>query len=219
MRHWGYVITAFYALIVMGLLVPGAYILSGHLSWSALESFYSEWMVWLVMAMLVGGQALLLFLSVDTTKRRFTPRTHVAVSIATSALLVALLSFAAFWTLASGIVGDEMDKESIFRWIDSRGEVLAWWAGLWAFWSVIFFIYFRKMAKPLDVMLSILLKGSVLELLVAVPCHILVRHRDDCSAPIVTGFGIATGVAIMLISFGPGVLFLYKKRLDEYGKR
>jgi len=55
--------------------------------------------------------------------------------------------------------------------------------------------------------------------LVAVPCHVIVRRRDDCSAPIATSFGIVTGIAVMLLSFGPSVLLLYKKRLDAYGNR
>jgi hypothetical protein len=56
------------------------------------------------------------------------------------------------------------------------------------------------------------------KLLIAVSCHVIVRHREDCCAPVFTGFGIATGMAIMLLSFGPSVLFLYKKRMKQYEK-
>ena len=56
----------------------------------------------------------------------------------------------------------------------------------------------------------------MLQLLIAVLCHIIVRQRGDCSAPFVTGFGIATGIAVMLMTFGPSVIFLYQKRLGEY---
>jgi hypothetical protein len=55
------------------------------------------------------------------------------------------------------------------------------------------------------------------QLLIVVPCHIIVR-RQDCCAPMVTSFGIATGIAVMLLSFGPSALLLYKKRLEEYRK-
>lgn len=86
-------------------------------------------------------------------------------------------------------------------------------------WGVVFYLYFRNSSEVVTRIISWLLKGSILELLVAVPCHVIVRRRHDCSAPMVTSFGIVTGIAIMLLSFGPSVLFLYKKRLDAYESR
>jgi hypothetical protein len=35
---------------------------------------------------------------------------------------------------------------------------------------------------------------------------------------ILTGFGMVTGLAIMLLCFGPAVLALYKKRLERHSK-
>ena len=69
---------------------------------------------------------------------------------------------------------------------------------------------------PVTRAVSWLFRGSILELLVAVPSHVIVRRRHDCCAPMVTGFGITSGIAIMLISFGPSVLLLFKKRMEGY---
>ena len=82
-----------------------------------------------------------------------------------------------------------------------------------------FYFFLRNTSEIVNRVTSWLLRGSILELLVVVPCHVIVRRRHDCSAPMVTSFGIITGMAIMLLSFGPSVLFLYKKRLEAYASR
>ena len=58
-------------------------------------------------------------------------------------------------------------------------------------------------------------KGSLAELLVAVPSHILVRWRGDCSAPLGTFIAIAAGFAVLLLSFGPGVFYLFAARVKN----
>ena len=105
------------------------------------------------------------------------------------------------------------------EWRSVQITLLGWLVTLWAIWSVVFYLYFRNAGALVERIVSWLLKGSVLELLIAVPCHVFVRHREDCSAPAVTSFGIVTGIAVMLLSFGPSVLFLYKKRLGAYKRR
>ena len=219
MRNWGILITIFYAMIVIGLLVPGyAFIAGMKPPWEdTLRVLYSEWLVWFWVVLVVSGQAILLFLSVDTTRQRISPRTHIGISYITGAALMALLTFAAIWSGAAGVLGDNIfDDEGNLLLLDTRAKPLIYWGVLWAAWSIIFFGYLKDSPKPLARVIAWLLRGSVLELLIAVSCHVIVRHRDDCSAPIATSFGIVTGIAVMLLSFGPSVLFLYKKRLDKF---
>ncbi|HMF91788.1 MAG TPA: hypothetical protein VKL40_14175 [Candidatus Angelobacter sp.] len=213
MRHWGIVITIAYILIVLCLLVPGAtLILKGQAS---LLAPYTEWVTWIPIAIVVIGQALLLFLSVDTSWRRLKPRSHILVSCLVAGTLLALLTGAAIFSLGVGIWGDRFGG----RFFDSGVNIVLCWGALWVAWLVVFYLYFRNSADVITRGTSWLLKGSILELLIAVPAHVVARRRDDCSAPVVTSFGIATGLAIMLLSFGPSVLLLYKKRLDQYANR
>jgi hypothetical protein len=220
MRKWGILITIFYAVIVVGVLIPGAGLIVGTPeSWEefarGLRETYQEWLLWVPIGILVCGEALLLFLSVDTTQKRLKPRAHILVSCAVAGILTALLVSAVIWSLGYALRGDKFWG----NFFDKETNILASWGALWIVWGVVFYVYLRNSSVAVTRILSWLLKGSVLELLIVVPCHVIVRRRHDCSAPLATSFGIATGIAIMLLSFGPSVLFLYKKRLDEYSTR
>lgn len=219
MRKWGIVISVFYALIVLGLLVPAAVLFVGPSDWSdfseGILAAYREWLVWIPIVIILGGQALLLFLSVDTSQKRLKPRAHILVSCTVGALLTAVLASAVIWSLGFAIRGENFWDPYFHK----RTDTLLFWAALWLLWAVFFYFYLRNSSAIVTRIISWLLKGSILELLIVVPCHVIVRRRHDCSAPMVTSFGIATGIAIMLLSFGPGVLFLYKKRLDAYPSR
>ncbi|HEV2298360.1 MAG TPA: hypothetical protein VGR72_07570 [Candidatus Acidoferrales bacterium] len=220
MRRWGIVITVFYFLILIVLLVPAACLLAaGEIpSMSDLikgvGSALAHWLIWIPIVAVVSGQALLLFLSVDTSQQRLKPRTHIRVSIIATAMLLGLLSFAAIFSLAVGIRGDAI--LNVFPESDaaSQAVVLGAWAFLWLIWGIVFQIFYRDSSEWVTRATSWLLKGSVLELLIAIPSHVIARRREHCCAPTITSFGIATGIAIMLLSFGPSVLFLFKKRMD-----
>ena len=71
-----------------------------------------------------------------------------------------------------------------------------------------FFIYFRPT-----------LNSKRLCSLVAIPSHMIVRRRDECCAPAVTAVGIAAGLIIMLLAFGPSLYFLFKKRFERMKPR
>jgi len=221
MRKWGILISVFYAVIVIGLLVPGAIILGGAtdslgtILSTDLTGVLKNWLSWVPIAVVLSGQALLLFLSVDTTQKRLKPRMHIAISVMVSSMLVALLVFAGLSAIGAAAYHDQfLDK----FWANT-GQVFAIWVALWIVWALVFYLWSRNSTAIAGRAVSWLLKGSVLELLVAVPCHVWVRRRGDCSAPVATSFGIVTGVAVMLLCFGPSVLFLIKKRLDGYAVR
>jgi hypothetical protein len=216
MRRWGVVISLVYALVVLGLLVPAvAPMLTGDTALrdyaGNLKTIYAEWGVWIPIGVVLIGQAALLFLSVDTSWRRLKPRTHLGVTCTVTGALVGLLTFAVI--VSCGVTA----KESFLDFM-GWGLAIAAWAVLWALWAVVFYLYFRGSSRAVSQAVAWLLRGSILELLIVVPCHVIVRRRNECCAPIVTSFGIVTGIAVMVLSFGPSILLLYKKRLDDYGR-
>jgi hypothetical protein len=222
MRKWGFLITAFYVSVILFFLLP----LTGFLaeydlgdsftdSWPPVDGdfFIEVWPAVIWIAVLILGQMLLLFLSVDTSFRRIQQRRHIGVSIATVALMVGMLTGVAIWSVIVAISGDEAFDNNEVAW--SIG-FLAAVALSWLCWTFVFRTYKVGDSERLNKLIGWLIKGSILELLIVVPCHVIVRQRGDCSAPLVTGFGISTGIAVMLLAFGPSILYLYQKRLASY---
>lgn len=144
MRKWGIVVSVFYALIVLGLLVPGAVFLAGYSRWPELyegvRGTYKEWAVWVPIAVVLSGQALLLFLSVDTAQKRLKPQAHILVSCTVTAMLCALLTFAAIYSLGSADSGDKFGEEHL----NTAAQALGFWGILWVLWGILFYLYFRN---------------------------------------------------------------------------
>jgi hypothetical protein len=113
------------------------------------------------------------------------------------------------------IWGDDI-LDGYFNWAS-----LAFVIFCWIVWLFVFYRFYRDVeAKTLFQRITTwLIRGSIVELLVAIPSHIIVRRRDECSAPGVTYLGIAAGLVIMAVAFGPGLYFLFLQRFERMKPR
>ena len=220
MRKWGLVVSFFFAAVVLVLLVPAGLVLAWSSTPTAADfgNLYRAWGTWVCAGVVIAGGILLLWLKVDTTQKRLKPRTHLLVSVFTTALLMAILTLSIIAAILVGVRGDDVFK--LLPEPDSAASAAlpVAFAIPWLIWGILFYRLWRDSDDPITHAVRWLFRGSVLELLIAVPAHVIVRRRHDCSAPAVTSFGITSGIAIMLISFGPGVLLLYKKRMEKYAR-
>ena len=224
MRRWSVVIAAVYAAILMILVLPIAVVIANNHSpfWSGVLSDVRDvseaWETWVWAGALIGGQCALLFLSVDVSPQRLKPRTHILLTLVVSGVLLLMLVAAGGISLAVGVLGEDYD-----RFYANAALTIGVVVTMWVLWGVIFHFHTHRTENgtrtTLQKSTDWLFRASVLELLVAVPSHVFVRRRQECCAPGITSLGIATGIAVMLLSFGPSVLLLYKKRIDDHKPR
>jgi hypothetical protein len=167
---------------------------------------------WGVAAVFAAGQAVLLAVPADLARERPVARRRLLIPVIATGIFLCLLMLAGLGSLLLAITGDKADRE-----IGTTLLCLIPLPFLWSVWAWVFYVFFKTddSGRLVTRLMKGLLRGSVLELLVAVPSHVIVRHRDDCCAPSVTFIGIATGLSMMLMSFGPGVLFLFARRFRE----
>jgi hypothetical protein len=218
MKNWGIAISALYAIVIAALALPlWLYLTGADLDGETVAGLLSPEPIgeflffWITLGLLVVTQAALLFIAVDRTGNRLKPRRRLGTAIVATSFTVALLCLAIISNIAVILLGDEGFNWGWF-WI-------ALPAVLWIGWGIVFFLYRERLSGSLTRTVGWLLNGSVLQLLIAVPAHIVARERDDCCAPIFSGFGIASGIALMLVAFGPSVLFLYQDRLRRQERR
>jgi hypothetical protein len=212
MKRWSLAITAAYALILLAITMPAMVVLTHH-SRPELSDFrqaYGVWEIWISIAILLFGQAVLLWLSADTTRRRLRPRTSVAMTAALAGFFLMVLTLAAGIAFILGVWGESSFPNALSTIAMITAILIPW-----LFWGLLFYRFYRNSEDPVTRAVQWLLRGSVLELLIAVPAHVITRRRDDCCAPAITGLGITCGIAIMILSFGPSVLFLFKKRIEQ----
>ena len=221
MRWWGILITILYALVLVLIYSLGMDLLTDG-DFSSSDSGYVIWLASAI-ALPLLCQIALLAVTVDARRKWLRKRRHIAVSIASIAIALGLLTAGVMFALWAVIAGDNaFDFLDNCNWCTEHNvQIIVLITVLptlvfWGIWTLIFRRYFGKRDDQAMPLFRWLYGGSVLELLIVVPCHVLVRSRGDCSAPILTGYGIATGLAVMLLAFGPGVIYLYLSQMDKY---
>jgi hypothetical protein len=233
MKRWAVFTVLIYALALLVLTVPIIWIAfnvctdKGVSLPFALRT-YRHWCYWLWLTVLVIGQALLLLLPINIAERRLPTRRPLIIPVVVTAFFLANLCFAGLLSiLCADFKEDGLDFFGYFlpfkpnqvaasHFQTKFGAAITGLA-FWIIWAVIF-RSFAKSDDPDSLLKRIvrwLLRGSILELLVAVPSHIIVRRRGDCCAPLGTFWGIVTGISVMLLCFGPGVFFLFVERFKR----
>lgn len=168
------------------------------------------WLFWILSFVAILSQALLLILPVAIVKRRPTPQRSFRATATAAAGLLAILIFFGVWSITAALFKDHSLEGGY--WF-----ALGFLPASWIVWGFIFGAFVRgpDPRSYLRRLIKWVLRGSILELLIAVPSHVIVRHRDTCCADYVTAAGIAAGLAVMLISFGPGIYFLYAEKIES----
>jgi hypothetical protein len=142
-------------------------------------------------------------------------KTRIWIPLVGSAVLAGVV-FAGFGVAALELAVGGHSEFDTFAPAVLAGIPLVWvvWAGV--FWSV------SRSTDPLTLngrLYKTLLAGSVLEFLVAVPMHLIVRQRDECCAGVYTTVGIAVGLIVAVIALGPAVFLLFYRRHTQTSRK
>jgi hypothetical protein len=168
-------------------------------------------------AVLLICQVFLFDIKVDMIDKRPVPKRKITTASIFLGLLMAAMTFTGFILLL--LVGARKDGPEISPQYENLWFVflICLFVGSWIFWAWGFIATYKNNIPGEFMRKSVkrLMAGSVMELIIAVPSHILFRNRGDCCAPMFSYFGIVMGTTVLLFAFGPGIVFLYLKRMND----
>ncbi len=205
MKRWPVWIALLYAATLVALTVPAMrLVFIFHKEDLGAAPLFESWEYWAWIVILMLNQWALLSLPADLANKRPAGKRSLVFQVTASALSAGLLIAGLAVSLSEAVKGDASFGHTGWIFFGALGVS-------WLFWARVFAAWGRKLETGDLVKRTCrtLFKGSVLQLLVVVPCHIYVRSKDYCCAGIGTAIGLACGLAVMLVSFGPGVFFLY----------
>lgn len=208
MKRWAFVVAGLYLLMLAALTVPAILLaFAGKIGIQDAAKTFATWQYWAWMAIMIASQLALLMVPVRVASRRPVTQEPLWMTILAGALMMAGLVTGAALSIWEFLFRD--------KGFDASGAVALGLTLLtWLVWTGIFYRMSRG-RTPADFVTRqcrVFLAGSILELLIAVPTHIVARSRDYCCAGFMTFIGLTMGICVMLFSYGPGVLLLYAER-------
>ena len=209
MKKWAFVTIVLYAIFLFVFSWPVGLLCGGG---SLVADFYSAWWGWVIFSFFVLAQVILLVFPVKSQWPDKLKKHHVLFPIIIGAFFMGVLLAGIITSVLVVIFGD--DAGLTWNFLIGLSLVIL----SWIFWFFRFKEFAKNSENPRSLMGGItkrLFRGSLAELLVAVPSHILVRWRGDCSAPYASFIAIAVGFAVLLLSFGPGVFYLFAARKER----
>ncbi|NJN14652.1 MAG: hypothetical protein HC813_03285 [Planctomycetes bacterium] len=207
MKRWACLTLLLYLLTLSALAIPTLLLHAGQ-SADLIGLFYAS-----IVPLMLVVQGALLVVPVAAAEGRPVAKRAVTSAAILAALPMGILLAAFFWFAALILWGEKgLDRHEVLGVL-----VLALFLAGWIFWAVRFrraYVESDPRAFPRRIARGHL-RGSILAMLIAIPSHILSRQREECCAPGLTLFGLATGLAVALLAFGPGLFFLFARRVRE----
>jgi hypothetical protein len=209
MKNWAALTIVLYLVAVSVLCMP-IMLVAYPEEHQHLKVFYFYFVPFLVLC-----QGVLLLVPAAVARDRPVRRRSVATAAIVGAIPMVIMILGFLGCVISMIWPENSPSRAKINYPDwiNWAVILA----LWAVWGAVFYRSFAP-EKPADFttkMTRWLLAGSILEVVVAIPSHIISRHRNECCAPIMSLLGIVTGVAVALMAFGPGVFLLFARRIRD----
>ncbi|MEA3560479.1 MAG: hypothetical protein U9R31_01735 [Candidatus Omnitrophota bacterium] len=212
MKRWALLTVGLYVLCILILGTSMFLYLSAAMNDEVSPLFYVFFAFALVLV-----QVVLLLVPVAIVQEKPIKRRKIVTSAIIGAIPMGAMALGFFGSIILMIWGENATAGYLYAW-----PVLFIPAAFWLLWGSIFYRSFSSKEPNLftPAITRWLLKGSILELLVAIPSHIISRQRNECCAPPLTLIAIVTGLSVALMSFGPGIFFLFVKRIkDKKGKQ
>jgi hypothetical protein len=209
MKRWALIVAALYIAILATLTVPAgllAFVPQARLADGV--KVYLCWPYWLWLVVMFAAQFALLAIPVRAASLRPVTRGPIWRTVLAGGLMAGGLVSGAILSLYEFVFRDR-DPGNWSGW-----TVITLGIVTWCIWAVVFSRMNRN-AQPTDIVsrqCRWLFTGSILELLIAVPTHVVARYRDYCCAGFMTFIGLTMGVSVMLFSFGPAVFILLIER-------